>query len=99
LNRCHTVWVIGDLCPPPPSGQFATVLNEFAKAAAQYCGSSSEPLVVELGLPPPRQQNEGAIFGTTRSAAHATTVKSVRWVATNEQTTMTGFSRIGCGHW
>ena len=83
LNRCHTVWVIGDLCPPPPSGQFATVLNEFAKAAAQYCGSSSEPLVVELDLPPLRQPNEGAILGTTRSAAHATTVKSVRWVATN----------------
>ena len=83
LNRCHTVWVIGDLCPPPPRGQFATVLNEFAKAAAQYCGSLSEPLVVELDLPPPRQENEGAIFGTTRSAAHATTVKSVRRVTMN----------------
>ena len=50
LNRCHTVWVIGDLCPPPPRGQFGTVLNEFAKAVAEYCGSLCEPLVVELGL-------------------------------------------------
>jgi hypothetical protein len=83
LNRCHTVWVIGDLCPPPPRGQFGTVLNEFAKAVAEYCGSLCEPLVVELGLPPPRQQNKGAIFGTTRSAAHATAVKSVRRVTMN----------------
>ena len=66
LNRCHTVWVIGDLCPPPPRGQFDTVLNEFAKAVAEYCRSSCEPLVVELGLPPPRQPNKGAIFGTTQ---------------------------------
>jgi hypothetical protein len=83
LNRCHTVWVIGDLCPPPPRGQFGTVLNEFAKAVAEYCGSLCEPLVVELGLPPPRQQNEGAIFGTTRSAAHTTAVNSVRRVTMN----------------
>ena len=89
LNRCHTVWVIGDLCPPPPRGQFGTVLNEFAKAVAEYCGSLCEPLVVELGSPPPRQPNKGAIFGTTRSAAHATAVKSVRWVPTGERVTDT----------
>jgi hypothetical protein len=81
LKRCHTVWVIGDLCPPPPRGQFGTILNEFAKAVAEYCGSLSEPLVVELGLPPPPQPNKGAIFGTTRSAAHVTAVRSVRRVA------------------
>jgi hypothetical protein len=83
LSRCHTVWVIGDLCPPPPRGQFDTVLSEFAKAVAAYCGSKCEPLVVELDLPPPRQQNKGAIFGTTRSAAHATAVKRVWRVAKN----------------
>jgi|PersoiStandDraft_1058852.scaffolds.fasta_scaffold09554_3 hypothetical protein len=83
LKRCHTVWVLGDLSPPPPRGQFDTVLNEFAKAVAAYCESSSDPLVVELDLPPARQPNKGAIFGTTRSAAHATTIRSVRRVSKN----------------
>jgi hypothetical protein len=81
LKRCHTVWVGGDLSPPPPREQFETVLAEFAKAVAKYCDSSSDPLVVELGLPPPRQPNEGAMIRTTRSAAHAATVRSVKRVS------------------
>jgi hypothetical protein len=83
LKQCHTVWVAGDLSPPPPREQFGTVLNEFAKAVAAYCGSSSDPLVVELDSPPARQPNKGAIFGTTRASAHATTIKSVRRVSKN----------------
>ena len=81
LKRCHTVWVAGDLSPPPPRGQFSAALNEFAKAVAAYCESSSDPLVIELDLPPARQPSKGAIFGTTRTAAQATTVKSVRRVS------------------
>jgi hypothetical protein len=75
LKRCHTVWVVGDLSPPPPRGQFSAALT---KAVAAYCGGSSDPLVVELDSPPVRQPNKGAIFGTTRASAHAATVKSVR---------------------
>ena len=41
LNRCHTIWVLGDLCPPPPRGQLGTVLSDFAKAVAGYCGNQS----------------------------------------------------------
>jgi hypothetical protein len=81
LKRCHTVWVAGDLSPPPPRAQFSDVLDEFAQAVAAYCRSLSDPLVVELDSPPARHLNRGAIFGTTRASAHATTVKSVRQVA------------------
>ena len=76
LKRCHTVWVLGDLCPPPPRGQLSAVLADFAKAVARYCESSSDPLVIELGLPPARQPEE-TFLGTTQMPPHAATVRSV----------------------
>jgi len=76
LKRCHTVWVLGDLCPPPPRGQLSAVLADFAKAVARYCESSSDPLVVELDLPPPRQPKK-TFLGTTQMPPHAATVRSV----------------------
>ena len=47
LGRCHTVWVIGDLCQPGSALLAGEVLNEFAKAVAGYTGGK-DPLVIEL---------------------------------------------------
>jgi len=80
LSRCHTVWVVGDLTPPLPPQQFSQLLNDFAKAIAQYCSASADPLVVELDLAPPRP-NKGAILGSTRAPARVATVKGVRQVS------------------
>ena len=76
LKRCHTVWVLGDLCPPPPRGQLSAVLADFAKAVARYCESSSDPLVVELDLPPARQPKR-TFLGTAQMPAQTATVRSV----------------------
>jgi hypothetical protein len=76
LRRCHTVWVLGNLLPPPPSDQFGAVLGEFAKAVAAYCESKSPPFVVELELPPPKRPNK-AILPTARLPAHVAAVKRV----------------------
>jgi hypothetical protein len=76
LKRCHTVWVLGDLCPPPPRGQLSATLADFAKAVARYCESASDPLVVELDLPPARQPKK-TFLGTTQMPPHAATVRSV----------------------
>jgi len=77
LKRCHTIWVLGDLCPPPPRGESGAVLSDFAKAVARYCDSPSDPFVVELDAPPERHPNKGAILGSTRTPAHVTTVRGV----------------------
>jgi hypothetical protein len=76
LRQCHTIWVMGDLCPPPPRGQLANVLSDFAKAVARYCQSQSDPLVVELA-PPPARKPQKAFLPTTRMPAHVTNVQSV----------------------
>lgn len=81
FKRCHTVWVLGDLSSPPPSGKLAAVLDDFAKAVAEYCGSPNDPLVVELGPPPQRPAAKGALLGTTRTAPHAANVQGVRRVS------------------
>lgn len=77
LKNCHTVWVLGDLCPPPPRDQLGAVLGAFAKAVAEYCNSPIDPFVVELDAPPARPAIKGAILGTTRTAPHVTTVRGV----------------------
>lgn len=76
LRQCHTVWVLGDLRPPPPRKELETVLREFAKAIAGYC-DSRDTFVIELDSPPAHRLNKGAIFGTTRTPAHVATVRSV----------------------
>ena len=80
LSRCHSVWVVGDLTPPLPPQQFSQLLNEFAKAVAQYCSASTNPLVVELDLAPEQRPNNGAVFGSTRAPARVAAVKHIRQV-------------------
>jgi hypothetical protein len=83
LRRCHTIWVLGDLCPPPPRNQLETVLAQFAKAVADYCKSSSDPMIVELGSAPEPQPSKGTILPATRAAARAVAVQKVRHVDRN----------------
>ena len=77
LKNCHTVWVLGDLCPPPPQDKFSAMLGAFATAVAEYCNSPIEPFVVELDAPPARPAVKGAILGTTRTSPHVASVRSV----------------------
>ncbi len=51
LARCHTVWVIGDLCPPGSTVLVGGFLDEFAKAVSEYCQGKQKPLVIELKVP------------------------------------------------
>jgi hypothetical protein len=77
LKNCHTIWVLGDLCPPPPRDQMGAVLASFAQAVAEYCNSGTEPMIVELDAPPRRQATKRSFFGSTRAAPRATAVRGV----------------------
>lgn len=77
LKQCHTVWVLGDLCPPPPRDQLGAVLSEFAEAVGAYCKGLEPPFVVELDSPPERPINKGALLGSTRRRPHAAKVRRV----------------------
>jgi hypothetical protein len=81
LRRCHTIWILGDLCPPPPRAQLSELLADFARAVAEYCDSPHDPFVVELSSPPERLHSKGPLLPTTRSAAHIIAVRSVRQVS------------------
>jgi len=81
LRQCHTVWVLGDLRPPPPSEKFGAMLDEFADATAEFCRGASDQFVIELGPPPTRPQPKGAMLKTTRNAPHVATVQSVHRVS------------------
>jgi len=81
LKRCHTVWILGDLRPPPPRDELSAVLDEFAKAVARYCDSKDPAFVVELAAPPEKQSIKGAMLPSARAGAHITDVKSVRRVS------------------
>ena len=81
LSRCHTVWVLGDLSPPPSQDQLSEILTKFAKAVADYCDAQHDPLVVELSSPPERVPIKGPVLGSTRAAAQITSVRSVRRVS------------------
>jgi hypothetical protein len=48
LARCHTVWVIGDLCPPGSTLLVGDVLDQFAVAVSDYTKGEQKPLVIEL---------------------------------------------------
>jgi hypothetical protein len=84
LQGCHTVWVLGDLTPPPPRDEFGTLLAHFARAIAGYCRSETDPLIVELNARPAPQPSRGTIFPTTRKEAHVASVRRVCHV--NRQT-------------
>lgn len=77
LKNCHTIWVLGDLSPPPPRSQLETLLAQFAKALADHFESKRDPLVVELSSPPAVQPKRGTLLPTTRRAARATAVQRV----------------------
>ena len=77
LKQCHTIWVMGDLCPPPPSDQLGKILEGFAQAVAAYCESKSPPLVIQLDEPPEPPIVKGPIFPSTRAAPHAARLKSI----------------------
>ena len=81
LKQCHTVWVLGDLRPPPPRDELSAVLDDFAKAVARYCDSQTPAFVVELAAPPPKRKMKGHVFPSTRAAAHVTAVRNVRRVS------------------
>jgi hypothetical protein len=48
LANCHTIWVIGDLCPPGKTQLAGEVLNKFAIAVSDYVKGTEKPLVIEL---------------------------------------------------
>jgi hypothetical protein len=48
LARCHTIWVIGDLCPPGTTLLVGDVLNQFAREVSDYTKGERKPLVIEL---------------------------------------------------
>jgi hypothetical protein len=83
LKRCHTVWVIGDLCPPPPSDQLGKIIEEFAKAVAAYCQSNSKPFVIQLDAAPEPPTAKGPIFPSTRAAPHVAQLRRIYQVSTS----------------
>lgn len=52
LARCHTVWVIGDLCGPGNTMLAGDVLDQFAVAVSDYTKGEQKPLVIELRAKP-----------------------------------------------
>ena len=48
LARCHTVWVIGGLCPPGNTLLAGDVLNQFVVAVSDYTKGEEKPPVIEL---------------------------------------------------
>jgi hypothetical protein len=48
LARCHTIWVIGDLCPPGATQLAGKVLDQFAVAVSAFTKGGKDPLVIEL---------------------------------------------------
>lgn len=55
LRRCHTVWVMGDLQPAGHAVIQGKVLDDYARAIADFCRTGQDVLVIELGaaVPPP----------------------------------------------
>jgi hypothetical protein len=83
LKNCHTIWVLGDLCPPPPREQLEVLLAQFAKALADHFESKRDPLLVELSSPPELQPKRSTVLPTTRREARATAVQRVCHVDRN----------------
>jgi len=81
LKQCHTVWVLGDLRPPPPRDELSAVLDDFARAVARYCDSQTPAFVVELAAPPEKRKVKGHVFPSTRGPAQVVAVQNVRRVS------------------
>jgi hypothetical protein len=63
LARCHTVWVVGDLCPDGEAATLGHSLDQFARAIAEFCGAQQHALVVELSEKPAPVEGARAKFG------------------------------------
>jgi hypothetical protein len=76
LSRCHTVWVIGDLCPDGETARVGKTLDECARVIAEFCNAKQKPLVVELsevGVPARGTRAKPGIAPAVRPA-------QLRWV-------------------
>ena len=62
LKQCHTIWVLGDLRPPPPRDELSAVLDDFAKAVARYCESETPAFVVELARRRRKKRRKATYF-------------------------------------
>jgi hypothetical protein len=77
LKNCHTIWVLGDLCPPPPRDELGKLLAQFAKTLAECFKGECDPILIELSSPPEPQLKRGTILPTTRRPARAAAVQNV----------------------
>jgi hypothetical protein len=86
LARCHTVWVIGDLCSPGHTLLAGDVLDQFAVAVSDYTKGEKQPLVIELKA----QSAAGATGGSSARPEAA-----ARYVSTSRSggDAMTEFSK------
>jgi hypothetical protein len=73
MARCHTVWVIGDLCPPGSTLLVGDVLDQFAVAVSDYTKGEQKPLVIEL-----RDKPEAGVAGRRAAQPEA----AARYVST-----------------
>ncbi len=79
LANCHTIWVIGDLCPPGQTQLAGDVLNNFAVAVSDYVKGKEKPLVIELRANSPVKTAEGgdrARVGPEAAARYVATSRS-----------------------
>jgi hypothetical protein len=90
LANCHTVWVIGDLCPPGNSRLVGDVLDQFAVAVSDYTKGEQKPLVIEL-----KAKDAAAAAGGDKPEAAARYVSTAR---SSSDDAMTEFSKaLGSG--
>jgi hypothetical protein len=73
LANCHTVWVIGDLCPPGNTLLVGDVLDQFAVAVSDYTKGEQKPLVIEL-----KAKDAAATPGSDKPEAAARYVSTAR---------------------
>jgi hypothetical protein len=76
LARCHTVWVIGDLCPPGSTLLAGNVLDQFAVAVSDYTRGEKEPLVIELKARSAAGAEAGAGEKPEAAARYVSTARS-----------------------
>jgi hypothetical protein len=73
LARCHTIWIIGDLCPSGNTMLVGDVLNQFAREISDYTKGERKPLVIEL-----RARPAPAAAGRDRLEAAARYISTAR---------------------
>jgi hypothetical protein len=77
LARCHTIWVIGDLCPTDDDTLLVgNVLDQFALAVSDYTQGQEKPLVIELKARPPAGAAAGDGAKPEAAARYVSTARS-----------------------